>query len=66
MSTAEENTQESWCKMVAGLGVDTLIDYGLIRAEDFDQATAIVAEEILLRLVIGDYPPPINPPPKEN
>jgi hypothetical protein len=65
MST-EENTQESWCKMVAGLGVDILMDYGLIKAEDFDQATAIVAEEILVRLVIGDYPPHANPPPKEN
>jgi hypothetical protein len=62
----EENTQESWSKMVAELGVDILIDYGLIKVEDFEQATAIVAYEILVRLVIGDYPPPRNPPPKEN
>jgi uncharacterized protein YqgQ len=50
-------TQESWCKMVAALGVDMLIDYGLIKKEDFDRATAIVAEEILVRLSMGDYPP---------
>ena len=45
---------KSWCEMVAGLGVDELVQCGL---EDFEKATEIVAEEILIRLSMGDYPP---------
>ena len=48
---------QSWCESVAGLSVDALIDAGLIRKEDFTNATAIVMQEILVRLSIGDYPP---------
>ena len=55
MSTPK--TQASWSEEVAALGVDMLVDHGLIRKEDFDRATKIVAEEILVRLSIGDYPP---------
>jgi hypothetical protein len=56
MSTKE--TQISWSEKVAGLGVDMLVDHGLIKKQDFDRATGIVAEEIRVRLAIGDYPPP--------
>jgi predicted RNA-binding protein associated with RNAse of E/G family len=48
---------QSWCESVAELGVDMLVDSGLIKKEDFAKATAIVAEEILVRLTMGDYPP---------
>jgi len=51
-------TQKSWSEDVAALGVDMLVDHGLIRKEDFERATKIVAEEILVRLSLGDYPPP--------
>jgi len=47
----------SWCEKVAGLGVDALVDCELVRREDFDQAKAVVAEEILVRFSMGDYPP---------
>jgi hypothetical protein len=47
----------SWCRKVAELGVDVLVDCELVRKENFDQATAIVAEEIMVRLNMGDYPP---------
>lgn len=46
----------AWSKSVAALGVDALIDHGLIRREDFEKATAIIAEEIHVRLCVGDYP----------
>lgn len=54
-----ENSVEvkEWCEIVAGLGVDMLVDHGLLQKEDFEKATSIVAEEILVRLSIGDYPP---------
>jgi hypothetical protein len=45
-----------WSEHVAALGVDTLVDHGLIRKEDFEKATAIVAEEINVRLCLNDYP----------
>jgi len=51
---------QAWCESVAGLGVDTLVDSGLIRREDGAKATAIVAEEILVRLAMGDYPPSVE------
>jgi uncharacterized protein YqgQ len=56
MST--EDTIESWSKKVAELGVDSLIDNGLIKKTDFERATTIVAEEIQVRLAMRDYPPP--------
>ena len=52
-----ETTIKSWSESVAALGVDMLVDYGLIEKKDFEKATAIVAEEIHVRLCIGDYPP---------
>jgi hypothetical protein len=53
-----EDTQKSWSEKVAGWGVDMLVDHGLIKKQDFERATGIMAEEILVRLAIGDYPPP--------
>jgi len=47
-----------WSKHVAGLVVDSLIDHGLVRKEDFDQAVAVAAEEINVRLCMDDYPSP--------
>jgi hypothetical protein len=64
MST--EDRLESWSKKVAELGVDRLIDHGLIKKEDFERATSIVAEEIFLRLTIHDYPPPEKTEPPSN
>ena len=52
---------ESWSKGVAQLAVDALVDAGLIKQEEFKGAVAIVAEEIFVRLALGDYPPHSNP-----
>jgi len=48
---------KSWSEDVAALAVDALVDVGLIGKVDFDTAVAIVAEEISVRLYLGDYPP---------
>ena len=55
---SNEDTITSWSEKVAGLGVDMLVDHGLIKKADFERATSIVAQEIRVRLAIGDYPPP--------
>ena len=47
-----------WSLMVAGLGVDALIQAGLIKKEDYDLATEILGEETFVRLVGGDRPSP--------
>jgi hypothetical protein len=52
-----EETITTWSEKVAGLGVDMLVDHGLIKRADFDRAASIVADEIRIRLAIGDYPP---------
>jgi len=47
-----------WSRGVADLVIDALIDAGLVRREDFNQAVEIAAEEINVRLCLNDYPPP--------
>jgi hypothetical protein len=61
-----DDTLKSWSKKVAALGVDVLVDNGLIQKADFERATSIIAEEIRIRLAIGDYPPPENRTPSPN
>ncbi|HEX8721686.1 MAG TPA: hypothetical protein VF736_13710 [Pyrinomonadaceae bacterium] len=56
---------QTWSEGVAELAVDALVDAGLIAKKDFERAVAVVAEEIFVRLVIGDYPPPGGAPPPE-
>ncbi len=51
------NPVKRWSEQIAGLAVDALVDAGLVRRDQFDSATAIVAEEILVRLCCNDYPP---------
>lgn len=53
----EEHSQKSWCESVAALGVDVLIDRGLIKEEDCELAIELLAQEILVRLCLDDYPP---------
>jgi len=55
----EKNDEvKTWCDRIAALAVDALVDGGLIKKEEFEEASAIVAEEILIRLLLNDYPPP--------
>ena len=52
---------KSWSEGVAVLAVDALLDAGLVKREDSDPAVSTVAEEMLVRLALGDYPPPEEP-----
>jgi hypothetical protein len=47
----------AWCEKVAALGVDVLVDAGLIEKADFERASDIVAEELFERFCLRDYPP---------
>src|SRR6267142_6141505 len=47
-----------WSANLAALTVDELVDAGMVRKEDFDQAVAIASEEINVRLCLRDYLPP--------
>ncbi len=58
----DAETIESWSKAIAVLAVDALVDARLLKKEDVDRAEAIVAEEIWVRLMMGDYPPPTGSP----
>ena len=51
----------TWSKDIADLIVDALVEAGHIRKDEFEDAVPIVAEEILVRLALGDYPPPQEP-----
>ncbi len=58
MESFDQQKVRDWCKQVATYGVDMLVDHGLLKKEDLDRAADIVAEEILVRLALRDYPPP--------
>jgi hypothetical protein len=47
----------AWCDKVSALGVDALVDAGLVPRGEFDRATGVVAEELYVRLCLDDYPP---------
>ena len=47
----------AWCNQVSGLGVDALVDAGLMAQEEFERASGIIAEELFVRLCLHDYPP---------
>ena len=48
---------EKWSQDVAALASDALKDAKLIDASVLAKATEIIAEEIWIRLSLGDYPP---------
>ena len=48
---------EKWSQDVAALASDALKDAKVIDASVMDKATEIIAEEIWIRLSLGDYPP---------
>jgi hypothetical protein len=52
-------TAEQWCESVAALAVDALLDAGLLPRERLEDAKAIIATEISVRLYLNDYPPPL-------
>jgi hypothetical protein len=57
MDKAADTALRAWCHKVAALGVDMLIERGLALPDSFDAAKNLVAEEIRIRIVMGDRPP---------
>ncbi len=47
---------KEWSDSVAELAVDALVDAQLVPKDKFDDASSIVAEEIFVRLILGDLP----------
>lgn len=46
----------TWSREVAALALDRLIDEGFLKREDFEAALGPAAEEIQIRLAMGDPP----------
>jgi hypothetical protein len=53
---AQESLQD-WCDAIASLCVDALQQAKLTDAADAQKAMEIVAEELLVRISMGDLPP---------
>jgi hypothetical protein len=49
---------KEWSDIVSALAVDALVDAQLVPKDRSDDATSIVADEIFIRLIIGDTPDP--------
>jgi hypothetical protein len=57
MDKSANDKLQAWCKKVASLGVDMLLQNNLVKRDDFDLAVTLVAEEIRVRILMGDRPP---------
>jgi hypothetical protein len=49
-----------WTERLAALAVDALLRANIVRKEDFQRAVEVVAEEMAVRLALGDYPQTAN------
>ena len=47
----------AWSDHVAALAVDELVCAGMVRMDQLQSASDVVAEEIFVRLCLLDYPP---------
>ena len=56
MNEEEERKFEEWSKRVSALAIDRLVDAGIIKKDEFEIAVELAAEEILIRLLLGDRP----------
>ena len=53
-------TAQKWALDSAAVAVDALMDAGLVPRDGFERARSVVAEEILVRLCLNDYPPQVD------
>jgi hypothetical protein len=56
MAMTDDEIDQAWSRSVASIAAITLIHAKLLNAVDQDRATAIIAEEVLVRPIIGDRP----------
>ncbi|OOG38408.1 hypothetical protein B0E52_14280 [Rhodanobacter sp. C06] len=52
--------QDTWSQDIAVLIADALVDAKVIDKPAMERAASIIAEEIFVRLTVGDYPPHIK------
>ncbi len=53
----DAKTDKEWSERVARFAASTLVVSGVLPASLQERATAIIAEEVLVRLIAGDRPP---------
>jgi hypothetical protein len=56
----DDEINVAWSRDIAGLATDALVDAGLLNKTDLDRATAIISEEIFVRLSMKDRPDRTN------
>ena len=56
MAMSDSEIDQAWSRSVASIVAATLIQAELLSESDQDRATAIIAEEIFVRLTAGDRP----------
>jgi hypothetical protein len=57
MNETTDAKLQAWCEKVASLGSDMLVERGIIKREVVAIAAQLIAEEIRIRIVMGDKPP---------
>jgi len=56
MAMSNSEIDQAWSRSVATIAATTLIHAKILNETDHDRATAIIAEEIFVRLTVGDRP----------
>jgi hypothetical protein len=56
----DDEINVAWSQSVGGLAADALVDAGLLTKADIDRAHKIIAEEVYVRLAVGDRPDRTN------
>lgn len=59
--TKDNEEIKAWCTAIAEVIVDELWRGELVEFENFESAVDVVSEELFVRLIVGDYPPPCKP-----
>jgi hypothetical protein len=60
MTDPKFSAQDKWSQDIAVLIADALADAKIIDKVAMDKTVGIIAEELFVRLTVGDYPPHIN------
>jgi hypothetical protein len=53
----DAKTDQEWCGRIGNYSASTLVVAGLLNESQQERAAAIISEEVLVRLLIGDRPP---------
>jgi hypothetical protein len=56
----EDENKMEWCEIIGGILADALLDGEIVKNADFEKAKEILAEELFVRLLVEDYPPPYD------